>query len=865
MTIAAGSKLGPYQILTLIGMGGMGEVWKAQDPRLGRVVAIKVLPAHLSTNPEVRARFEREARSISQLSHPHICSLHDIGRQDNIDYLVMEYLEGETLAARLARGPLPLADVLRCGIEIAKALDCAHRSGIVHRDLKPGNIMLTKGGAKLMDFGLARAIPMAAATGAPSVSPTASSPLTAKGTIVGTFQYMAPEQLEGKEMDARTDLWPLGCVLYEMATGKRAFEGTSQASLIAAILKEPPRSMMELQPLTPPALERITKRCLEKDPDERFQSARDLAFDLESITSTGAALSQLASGGAKPARHLRTKIIAGIVIAAVLLAVGSILGRLINPQPQPATFTRLTYQRGTIRTARFTQDGKSVVYSAEWDGCPADIFETRTDLSTTHSLGLPGIHLHAVSRRDELAVKNAERTSESDYSPLAIVPRSGSAPRNLLDGVSMADWSPDGAALAVVKRAGGEDLLEMPPGRVLTKTSGYFFDVRISPDGRNVALTEHSVVGDGRGTVVVVDPEGRKTTLTREFANVRGVAWSPDGREIWFSAVIQGGQQSLLAVTLKGRLRMVSQFPSSVILHDVASDGHVLLASARTQTGIRGRSSPDDKEKELGWLDFPWPRALSADGKMLLFDNQGETAGPTYEVFLRDMDGSSPVRLGEGAGCALSPDGRWALAIQYGSNHRLVLIPTGAGESRSLPSGQVETYQTADFLPDGHRIVFLGAEQGHAQRLWVQELAGGLPSALTPEDAGDAETSLDSRWGSATSPDGRWIAAVTRDSTIKLFPLQGGEPKSIAKLAAREVLCQWSEDGRTLYVSQWGNPLSVFSMDVQSGERRLWKKFEVPDPAGVRGSTFMISRNARSYAYSYIRELDELYLVEGLK
>src|SRR5512136_3116228 len=251
MTLAQGLRLGPYEIVAQLGAGGMGEVYKARDTRLGRIVAIKVLPAHLSTNPEVRARFEREARAISHLSHPNICTLYDIGRQDDIDYLVMEYLEGETLAARLTKGPLPPAEVLRHGIEIANALDCAHRGGIVHRDLKPGNIMLTKGGTKLMDFGLARSTRLSPVVGGLSGSPTGSRPITAEGTIVGTFQYMAPEQLEGKEADARADLWALGCVLYEMATGRRAFEGTSQASLIAAIMTTEPQPLSDLQPLAP--------------------------------------------------------------------------------------------------------------------------------------------------------------------------------------------------------------------------------------------------------------------------------------------------------------------------------------------------------------------------------------------------------------------------------------------------------------------------------------------------------------------------------------------------------------------------------------------------------------------------------------
>jgi Tol biopolymer transport system component len=716
--------------------------------------------------------------------------------------------------------------------------------------------MLTKAGAKLMDFGLARAIPPPSAA-APSDSPTASSPLTAQGTIVGTFQYMAPEQLEGKDPDARTDLWALGCVLYEMATGKRAFEGTSQASLIAAILKEQPRSLSELQPLSPPALERIAKRCLEKDPDERFQSAKDLAFDLESMTSTGLTPQAIVPDGARPSRHLTAKAVASTLIAASLLASGFFVGRWMQKPPQSPTYTRLTYQRGTIGNARFTRDGNSVVYSAEWEGCPAEIFETRTDLSTTRALGLPGVHLHAISCNDELAVKKVSTQWSSSYAPLSVVPRYGSAPRDLLEGISAADWSPDGITLAVLRRTGGEDVIEMPPGRVLARTSAEFGGIRVSPDGQRIAFTEHPVVGDGRGTVAVVDSRGNKTTLTREFSNAVGVAWAPHGEEIWFSAVIQGTRQSLLAVSLDGRQRTVAEFPSTIILRDVALDGRVLLASQRGQPGIRGRSAANSKEKELGWLDWPWPRALSADGKMLLFDNQGETAGPNYEVYLRNMDGSPPVRLGEGDGCAFSPDGRWVLVINYGPPHQLALIPTGSGEPRSLPRGKVNTYQTADFLPDGRRIVFLGAEREHPQRIWIQDLPDGLPKPVTPEGVGGRNI--------VASPDGRWVASVDKDSQWVLFPLQGGESKPVAKRAPRETLSQWSADGRTLYVSLGGNPFTVFSLDIQSGKRQLWKTFELPDPAGASIASFIVTRDARSYAYCYFRFLDELYVIGGLK
>jgi dipeptidyl aminopeptidase/acylaminoacyl peptidase len=395
----------------------------------------------------------------------------------------------------------------------------------------------------------------------------------------------------------------------------------------------------------------------------------------------------------------------------------------------------------------------------------------------------------------------------------------------------------------------------MPPGRVLVRTPGYFEDVRISRDGRRIGFTEHAVLGDGRGSVALVDADGHKTTLTREFTNVAGLAWSADGREIWFSAQTAGMQQQLFAVTPDGRQRRLQDLPSRVFLHDVAPDGRVLLASGTAQTGIRGRSQEDDREKELGWLDFPWLRALSADGGSLLFDDQGETAGPRYSVYLRSMDGSLPVRLGEGAACALAPDGRWALAINYGPPHRLVLLPTGSGETISLPRGQVETYQTGNFLPDGRRVIFVGAEPGRPQRTWVQEILAGLPRAVTPEGT----------VGTTTSPDGRWVATVTADFTLTLFPLDGGKARSLTKLDQRDAVSQWSEDGRTLFVYGLGERLDVFGVDVGTGEKRLWRTFELPDPAGASIGSFAVTRDARSYAYGYLRFLDELYLVEGLR
>jgi Tol biopolymer transport system component len=508
-----------------------------------------------------------------------------------------------------------------------------------------------------------------------------SRPLTAEGTVVGTILYMAPEQLEGKEADARADIWALGCVLYEMATGKRAFEGKSQASLIAAILEHEPAAITALRPASPPVLEHVVRGCLAKDPAERWQSARDVVRELEWITQAGVAPSGIA-GAAGPVRtQVSVRGAVGLGAAAVLVAAGSFLvGQRTAPPPASPTFTRLTFQRGYIHTARFGPDGRSVLYSAGWEGNAPEVFETRIDRSATRPLGLPGMHLHAVSRTGELALKKQYRWFGFGWGPLAVAPLSGSAPRDLSEDVSEADWAPDGTTLALVRRVGGEDRLEMPPGRVLMTTPGNLGNVRVSPDGRRVGLTEHTVIGDARGRVAVVDTAGRKTALTGEFSNVAGLAWSPNGHEIWFSADTEGMEQGLHAASLDGRLRRVAQFPTRVVLHDLAPDGRVRLSSERVQTGIRGRSSPDDKERELGWSDFSWCRAISSDGRTLLFDDEGEGGGPSYTTYVRKMDGSPPVRLGEGAACALSPDGRWALAIHFGPPHRLLLMPTGAGE-----------------------------------------------------------------------------------------------------------------------------------------------------------------------------------------
>ncbi len=395
MTLGAGTRLGPYEIGAPLGAGGMGEVYRARDTRLEREVAIKVLPAQLSASPEMRQRFEREAKAISQLSHPHICALYDVGSQDGVEYLVMELLDGETLAARLARGPVPSEQLLRWGVEIADALDRAHRQGIVHRDLKPGNVMLTKSGVKLLDFGLARVLAPAAPSSGLSVLQTmAGGPsLTSAGTILGTFQYMAPEQLEGRETDGRSDIFALGAVLYEMATGRKAFEGQSQASLIAAILTAEPPSVSAIQPMTPVALDRVVRSCLAKDPEERWQSAHDIASELKWIAQS----SQAGVAVTAPVSRRNRERLAWIVAAA---AVGTAMAMALFWRPgavrsRPVRLSLASPAKAPFQFfdhAKISPDGRTVAFIAHSGGGKTSIWaRPLSSLSATALAGTEGV------------------------------------------------------------------------------------------------------------------------------------------------------------------------------------------------------------------------------------------------------------------------------------------------------------------------------------------------------------------------------------------------------------------------------------------------------------------------------------------
>jgi serine/threonine protein kinase len=622
MAILSGRRLGPYEILSAIGAGGMGEVYKARDTRLDRIVAIKVLPAHLADRADLRERFEREAKTIASLNHPHICTLYDTGHQDGLDFLVMEYIEGETLAQRLVKGSLPIQQVLQYAIEIADALDKAHRKGITHRDLKPGNIMLTKSGTKLLDFGLAKLRQDSNSAAPFSELATIQVGETAEGTILGTLQYMAPEQVEGRPVDSRTDIFAFGAVVYEMTTGKKAFEGRSQASLIAKILEIDPPPISSIQPMTPAALDRVVKRCLAKDPDERWQTARDLEVELKWIAEGS---SQITPRAATPAPKMAARIVPWGIAALFALALGGLLflGKSGKPDPQ---YTTVTYREGILEAARFSHDGQTIVYSGEWEGNPRQIAMYRVGSPESRDLGIPSATVASVSSSDQLAVlRNCEHIFVLDCGgTLATVSLAGGSPRDLTGHVAYADWSSDGKQLVVSKISAEGPTLEFPPGHVLYRQkAGWFGHPRFSPDGSMIAFENHPILGSDDGEIDVVDLNGKQRTLSKGWLSVEGLAWGANGKEVWFASNSgTGWADSVRAVTLSGKERIALTLPS-VRLHDIASDGRILLSREDWRGQLLGYFPGDKGEHPYSWLDDTVPTAMSADGKTLSFVEGG--------------------------------------------------------------------------------------------------------------------------------------------------------------------------------------------------------------------------------------------------
>jgi Tol biopolymer transport system component len=858
MPISPGTKLGPYEVITLVGAGGMGSVYRARDARLGRDVAVKVIRGVEAADADRLRRFEQEARAAGILNHPNVLTIYDIGTHEGAPYLVSELLEGRTIRLCLAEGPLPSSKVLEYAIQIADGLAAAHAKGIVHRDLKPENLFLTKEGrVKILDFGLAKLTQPDALSGFDSEAATVES----ARHFVGTVSYMSPEQIRAGSIDHRSDIFSFGTVVYEMLTGERAFHGGSAIETMNAALKEDPPRLLSL----PVGLDLIVQHCLEKDPGHRFQSAPDLAFHMKALPagSTSRRIPALAQSVRRRV-SLRGVLLGTAALCAVAGAflVGTRFGRSMPP-----AFHQLTFRRGTVQSARFGPDGQTVVYGAAWDGQDPQVFTTRPESPESRSLGLPEGDVLAVSRSGELALSLGRRAvfGQESRGTLARVPFSGGAPREVLADVESADWGPDGQDLAVIRAFEGHYRLEYPIGQELYAFEGWLSHVRVSPRGDRIGFIEHPVHGDDRGDVCVVDRDGRnRKTLSAGWSSANGLAWSDDGRELWFTASDLGPRAALYAVDTSGTNRLVARTPGRLALRDVRG-GRALLTESRLRlrAALHQGQAAASEDRDLSWLDGSLAADLSADGRLLLLAEQGAGVDTrAYVLYLRRTDGTPALRLGEGSMGAISPDERSVLGVVQGGAASLRVLPTGAGEARPLEPGPVVQFEAVAWFPGGEEILFAGREPKHDVRVYVQGLRQGQPRAISPEGLGLAPGSR------PVSPDGQTIIALDSSRRVVLLGKQGGAPRFAAGLEPGDRAVGWSTDGRAVYAFRQGEllPAKVYRVSIEDGSKQLVAEIAPADRAGASPLvTLQVTPDGGLFSYTYSQTLSDLYLVEALR
>jgi len=868
MALTTGTKLGPYEIQSLLGAGGMGEVYRARDTRLQRDVAVKVLPSSLAHDQDRLRRFEQEARAVAALNHPNLLTVFDVGTAPLAQetsgagaapspYIVSELLEGSTLREQLATGALRERKALDYAIQIARGLAAAHERGIVHRDLKPENLFVTNDGrVKILDFGLAKLTEVSSLD-----NDATMQSVTQAGVVLGTIGYMSPEQVRGKSADARSDIFSFGVVLYEMLSGQRAFRGDSAADLMSAILNQEPPELSTTNHDISPALDRIVHHCMEKAPQQRFQSAGDIAFQLGEMSGLRSSTAARTIAGTTADKLSQPWIIAsaGAALGILLIAASWFLARS-TVRSEPPSFTQLSFQQGYVDSARFLPDGKSIVCASRWGSDAAlGLFTGRLDSQGLRSLGVLADAIASVSPAGELLViQNSKSVGEGYVSAgtLARLPLGGGAPRPILDSVQYADWAPDGKDFAVVRFVPERRVyrLEYPVGNVLYETTGWVSDPRFSRDGKRIAFLDHPIFGDDQGTVAITDLQGHRKQLSGSFSSAQGLAWSPGGDEIWFSAVKDGVFRSIFATTLGGRVRHLLSSPGSIDIQDALPDGRVLVADVSDRR-ILMVSTPDHPQaRDFSWMDWAFGMRFSADGKQILFGDQH--SGAMYGTFLRNLDGSPAVRLGDGNPEDLSADGKWALSILPTAPLQYLLLPIGAGEPRQLTHSNIN-HSAARWLPDG-RIFAVGNEPGHPLRTYLIDL-NGKETPLTPEGV----------IARAVAADGKRLLTSAADfSQFQLLPLDGGQPQPLPQLQKDDRPLDFTLDGAALLVRRRATQgaAEIWRVELTGSKRTLLHTIPLPEvPSITSGIGVTVSRDGKSYAYEYSRRMSTEYVVEGLR
>jgi serine/threonine protein kinase/Tol biopolymer transport system component len=820
MSLPKGTRLGPYEIVTPIGAGGMGEVYRATDTRLGRDIAIKILPESFRADRSRLARFEQEARATAALRHPNVLTIHDVGTEP-VPHLVTELLEGETLADLLARGALSPQRAISLSLQILRGVNAAHAVGIIHRDLKPANIFITRDGTvKVLDFGLAKIDSHHSLGDEPTLA------LSAPGIVAGTVGYMSPEQIRGERVDARSDVFSFAIVLYEMLTGRSPFARRSAAETLSALLRDDPPP---LEPPFQPVLAETLRRCLAKTPDSRFHSAHDLAFHLESIDT----------GSSSEAIALRTE--AGY---------------------RPPSVKRVTFHTGSISRARFAPDG-SIIYAASWGERAGELFTSFRDVPDSRPLGVTG-SIHAVSRNGELAVSLGIRNEVGfvTVGTLARVPVAGGTPRPVASDVYEADWSPDGKQLAIVRRAERGFRIEFPIGRTLYESSGWFSHLRFSPAGDRLAFIEHPFFGDNLGHVRVVDLAGQVTQLSDQLFVAWGLAWHPITNEIWYSgAPITGGHgQTVIvyAVDLAGTKREVFSSLGFPVVHDIAADGTALLSHETAERRITLRA--DGADRDLSWFDWSFPTGISRDGKMILFEEHGVASGGIYTIYLRDAAGNPAIRLDEARGRDISEDGTQVLALGNESPEKVFLIPTGVGEIRDVPIEGIDRFLTARYLPGEQEILIVGSRGEEGARLWRVNASGGPAQPLSDEG-------IASWFYVAISPDGESVAAIGTRPRPMVFSVHGnGSPSEVPGTLDGDVPVHWPDADHMLICRREEKRALIFRVDLRTGEQELAHALAPLDPSGVQGvSPMHFSEDGESCVFGYRRFLSTLFVAAGIR